>query len=436
VSLIADSLKKASEEWKPDRCKSADHILNRPLPLKYSNFRSHWIMRNITFASGLLVATVLLGFLARGEPSGARLAQMQVPSMPEVKFPAATQPPTIKKITVPAVASSLGGTAPSAGETGAANTKSVPVVESASKRDKIAALEIEVAAQSEGTPRKETAQVKNKSAIKYQEAVLGKTVTVKDEPVVQPQETHPAPVEPTRVSRVSVASLPKGGGAENIPGPPSEGKVRVNVQVGVAVPENKKPLAEEDLFHDSEYYFNLAVYYHQKKNYLKALELYDKALQLDPADARPYNNRSLIHQKLGNKDQAVEGFLKAIRLDPEYGKPYNNMGLVYYHEGNYSGAAANFEKAIELGENHMESYNNLAIVYKNLNRLKEAKALYKKILTRVPSHAEASYNLALLLEDEGNIDSAVQFYRRFVKMGAISHPSLASKVRNRLQALE
>ena len=112
------------------------------------------------------------------------------------------------------------------------------------------------------------------------------------------------------------------------------------------------------------------------------------------------------------------------------------MGLAYYKERNYSSAVANFEKAITLDENNLESYNNLAIAYKKLNRLNEAKALYKKILTRAPSHAEASYNLALLFEDEGNIESAVRFYRRFVKTGVSSHPSLVSKVRNRLKALK
>ncbi len=400
MSLIAESLKRASEEWDPDRYKTVDHILNRPLPLQYSNFRPHRILRNIVFSGGLLLGVVLVGFLVVGGSFDDGPVQVQVPPAPLEKIPVSTKSPVKKKGTAPAPESAL--------------------------VDRM-------------TPSEEnkTVVIKNKPVIKPQRTVRKETVTVENGFAVQPQATgQPTQAEPNRVSRMAASSAPEEGGAVNFREVSPSRKVRVKVQARASVPERKKLLEEKDLFHDSEYYFNLAVYYQQNKNYIKALELYDKALQLDPANARTYNNQSLIYQELGNKDKAIEGFLKAIRLDSGYGKAYNNMGLTYYKEGNYSSAVTNFEKAMALDENNLESYNNLAIVYKKLNRLNEAKALYKRILTLVPSHAEASYNLALLFEDEGNIDSAVKFYRRFVKMGANSHPSLVSKVRNHLKALK
>ena len=274
--------------------------------------------------------------------------------------------------------------------------------------------------------RDNTVAVKSKPVIESQKTVQEKSLAVADEAPVQ---TETAQVSPRPVTPLLQDESPVNPRA-------SLARVHVKAQARAPVPETKGSLAEKDLFHDSEYYCTLAVYYQQEQNYLKALELYNEALQLNPAHARTYNNRSLIYQELGNKDKAIEGFLKSIRLDPGYGKPYNNMGLVYYQEGNYSSAVANFEKAISLSENNLESYNNLAIVYKKTNRLQDAKALYQKILTRAPSHAEASYNLAILLEHEGNIDADVTDYQRFVKIGANSHPSLVAKVRNHLQSRE
>jgi len=102
VSLIAESLKRASEEWDPDRYKTVDHILNRPLPLQYSNFRTHRILRNIVFSGGLLLGAVLVGFLVVGGSSDDGPVQVQVPPAPLEKIPVAAKSPVKKKGAAPA----------------------------------------------------------------------------------------------------------------------------------------------------------------------------------------------------------------------------------------------------------------------------------------------------------------------------------------------
>jgi len=292
VSLIAESLKRASEEWDPDRYKTVGHILNRPLPLKYSNFRSYQIFRKVVFSSGLLLGAVLMGFLVVGGPSEEGPVQVQVPPVPIEKIPVTAKSPIVKEGAVSASESVLVDRMTSLEEKrDAAKKESAPVapsrsiVENTSKRDK-------------------TVVIKNKPAIKPQKTVRKETVRIEDEFAIEPQKTgQPTQAELTHVSQVVPPPTKEEGGSMKSWEVPSQGKVQVKVEARASVPETKESLEETDLFHDSEYYFNLAVYYQQKKNYLKALELYDQALQLDPANARTYNNQSLIYQELGNTSE-------------------------------------------------------------------------------------------------------------------------------------
>ena len=167
----------------------------------------------------------------------------------------------------------------------------------------------------------------------------------------------------------------------------------------------------------------------------KAIEYYNKALELDPANAEIYNNRSLIYKELGKPDRAVRGFLKAIQLDPGYVKAYNNIGLLYYEKHNLAAAVSSFEKAISIDPRNLESYNNLAIVYKKQNNLPKARQLYQTILKKNPGHVEAHYNLALLYEEEGDYTKAVEHYQSFVDLGQTQRPELVSRVRKHLELL-
>ncbi|MCA9484098.1 MAG: tetratricopeptide repeat protein [Nitrospina sp.] len=204
---------------------------------------------------------------------------------------------------------------------------------------------------------------------------------------------------------------------------------------GIPDPMAEKPVSNPKLYQDAEFYFKMGVFYQRTGDHFEALEYYNKALELDPANAEIYNNRSLIYKELGKPDRAVRGFLKAIQLDPGYVKAYNNIGLLYYEKHNLAAAVSSFEKAISIDPRNLESYNNLAIVYKKQNNLPKARQLYQTILKKNPGHVEAHYNLALLYEEEGDYTKAVEHYQSFVDLGQTQRPELVSRVRKHLELL-
>ena len=194
--------------------------------------------------------------------------------------------------------------------------------------------------------------------------------------------------------------------------------------------------ADQRVLDDKTRYFNIASHYHRKKDYFEALKYYEKALRLDPHNARIYNNRALIYKEVGRGRDAINELLQAVRIDPTYVKAYNNLGLMYFLNGDMLSAIRHFEKATEIDPRNTESLNNLAILYKQQRRTKRAEMLYRKVINLDPRQPEGYYNLALLYEQTGRISDAIRYYRRFVELAQSSRPNLTMKVRGHIRRLE
>ena len=63
------------------------------------------------------------------------------------------------------------------------------------------------------------------------------------------------------------------------------------------------------------------------KQYKEAIADYDKAIELNPKDAKAYNNRGVAKRQLKQYKEAITDYDKAIKLNPKDVKAYNNRGL-------------------------------------------------------------------------------------------------------------
>lgn len=93
----------------------------------------------------------------------------------------------------------------------------------------------------------------------------------------------------------------------------------------------------------------------------KAIELYDKAIELNPTVAQTYFSRGVCKQNDFNFEEAIKDYDKAIELDPEYMEAYTNRGYakinIFTSKGNLNptdkqtvSACEDFHKAISLGD--------------------------------------------------------------------------------------
>jgi tetratricopeptide (TPR) repeat protein len=89
----------------------------------------------------------------------------------------------------------------------------------------------------------------------------------------------------------------------------------------------------------------------------KGIECYNKALELNPADAATHNNFALALGKAKKFPEMQAELQKAAELDPpKAGQYYYNLGAMLVNAGQSEPAGQAFKKAIELDPNHADSY--------------------------------------------------------------------------------
>ena len=77
-----------------------------------------------------------------------------------------------------------------------------------------------------------------------------------------------------------------------------------------------------------------------------ALNIYKKALTIEPNFAMGYYNLGATLKALNDLSGAIEAYQKAISLEPEYAAAYQNLGVAWLKMGNLSAGLEAMEKAI------------------------------------------------------------------------------------------
>jgi lipopolysaccharide biosynthesis regulator YciM len=125
----------------------------------------------------------------------------------------------------------------------------------------------------------------------------------------------------------------------------------------------------------------------------KAEELYNVLLEQTPDEGEKaihYNQLGCIKDDQGDYEKAIEYYEKALEInentlspdDPRLATSYNNIATVYMNMGEYSKALSFHKKVLEIRQKTLPpnrpdlatSYNNIAWVYRN-------KEEYSKVLT-------------------------------------------------------
>jgi tetratricopeptide (TPR) repeat protein len=214
------------------------------------------------------------------------------------------------------------------------------------------------------------------------------------------------------------------------------------------------------------YYNNLGYIKCNQGDYKKAIEYYEKGLEILQKILRPnhpdlatsYNNIGKVYHNMGEYSKALSFYEKALEIDqktlppnhPDLATSYNNIGAVYCNMGEYSKALSFYEKALEIDQktlpsNHPSlatSYNNIGLVYNNMGEYPKALSFYEKALeiyqkTLPPNHpslATSYNNIGLVYNNMGEYPKALSYYEKtrtiFEKTLPPNHPSLATSYNN------
>ena len=140
---------------------------------------------------------------------------------------------------------------------------------------------------------------------------------------------------------------------------------------------------------NGEAVFNLGLVHIEKGDFEEALRDYNIFLEkIDPGYAVAYNNRGIAYFRLKKYDRAMENYNKAIELDPDSGLTYSNRGVVYSDMKQYERAIEDYNKAIELNPEHANAYTNRGTAYRDKGALERALEDYNKATELTPEDPE------------------------------------------------
>ena len=122
----------------------------------------------------------------------------------------------------------------------------------------------------------------------------------------------------------------------------------------------------------------------QQQSYVKAVELFDQVININPLHAVAYSNRGYALRELKRYEEAVASYNKALILKPDYTDAYYNRGINLAELMRYEEASLSYDKAIALRPDYAEAYSSRGFALYELKRYKEAQSSFDKAYVLKP----------------------------------------------------
>lgn len=146
----------------------------------------------------------------------------------------------------------------------------------------------------------------------------------------------------------------------------------------------------------------------------EALREFEKAIEADPNYAPAYDNIADLYAREGDYLSAMKIYLKAIELDPENAVTRYNFGCFI---SNHASAIAlsEYQEAVAQDTDFPEAHLNLGLSLASHGRHSEAIEAIKFARDLEPNEAQYSYELACVLLEQGELREAIGEFRRTIK---------------------
>jgi TolB-like protein/Flp pilus assembly protein TadD len=151
-----------------------------------------------------------------------------------------------------------------------------------------------------------------------------------------------------------------------------------------------------------------------KRSVDRAIQLFEKAIELDPRYAAAYAGCSsaygqmywLFAREEKYRDRAQELSFKALMYDNNLAEAYTAMGLSYFISGKLEEASASSRKAIELDPDDFIAHWTLGRIHFTSGEFEQAHALYRRVIELKPSFLSAYADLQMTCLRLGRQDDA------------------------------
>jgi predicted O-linked N-acetylglucosamine transferase (SPINDLY family) len=149
-----------------------------------------------------------------------------------------------------------------------------------------------------------------------------------------------------------------------------------------------------------------------------ALELFRRAIAIDPGIAYFHSDIGEIHMEQGRLDQAIGCFRRAVELDPGFAEAHCNLGTALSRTGSaHDQAIAHLQTAIQLKPALPALHDRLCNALLAAGAFQKAVDAGRVAVKYAPDAAQYHNTLGNALSDACELDEAIAEYSRAIELG-------------------
>jgi tetratricopeptide (TPR) repeat protein len=176
------------------------------------------------------------------------------------------------------------------------------------------------------------------------------------------------------------------------------------------------------------YLASLGATLQQQQRYEEALKVFDKAVQLKPADAELWRQLGDILVQLARFDQALLIYQQVLKLNPRHPDALYKSGALLNQFGRYQEAIASLDLSCEVLPNHAPTLQARARTFCNLRRFEESVAEGIRAYQLDPYNADTPNNVGTALGQLGRVEEALGWFDKALEIQPTSVAALDNKI--------
>jgi len=148
----------------------------------------------------------------------------------------------------------------------------------------------------------------------------------------------------------------------------------------------------------------------------KSIAKWEELVQQYPEDKRAHQYLGFAYMTNKHNQKAIEQFNKAVNLDDNYAPAYNSLGYAYKATGDFNNAEEAFQKYIQLLPTEANPHDSIADLYTKMGRHEDAINHYNMAIEKNPNFDFSQQKIGTNLVFLGKHEEGRQAYRKAHKM--------------------
>jgi arylsulfatase A-like enzyme/Tfp pilus assembly protein PilF len=206
-------------------------------------------------------------------------------------------------------------------------------------------------------------------------------------------------------------------------------------QFGQAIPQLEAAVRQDPT--NPLIYQHLGICFQRLGQVLKAVRLYQEAIQNHADTDETHAELGELFMRLGAKVRAIESMEQAAKINPTDLQNLNNLATLYLETGKLEDAERVLQAILVQDNHHSAAINLFGIVEIQRGHSDLAKKYFERALGYDPDLAQAYMNLGILAQDAGQNQQAIDYFQKFLeKAEPKEHRDIIPKVKKALSELQ